>query len=231
MVATFDAAAWIEGTAAGGKDELPPPGARRVGTFPVERLWQGHGAIPLSQVVLAQHLDPAQMSTQGRPGTLGKNGPAVLTTFPVADVDLARLEVQILHAEPQGFREAQARPVEQLGDEAVRPAHLAEDGLDFLPGEVHAESSGTTRPLDRTDGVQVEGRSIDKFLRDYSGRDQVRLGIWEPTYKRMSYVNVTYPNAYDDETKIYLRDILTEREGVKLSFVLMKQIADTQVVP
>jgi hypothetical protein len=78
---------------------------------------------------------------------------------------------------------------------------------------------------------ESQGRSIDKFLRDYSGRDQVRLRIWEPTYKRITYVNVTYPDAYEGDTKIYLRDILTEREGVKLSFVLMKQIADTQVEP
>lgn len=76
-----------------------------------------------------------------------------------------------------------------------------------------------------------EGRSIDRFLTEYAGQDQVRFRIWEPNYKRMTYVNVTYPEAYNDDSEIYLRDILTEREGVKFSFVLMKQIADTQVEP
>ncbi len=46
----------------------------------------------------------------------------------------------------------------------------------------------------------------------------------------MTYLRITFPTEYDEKTKIYLKDILTEREGIKFSFILMKQIMDTQVV-
>jgi hypothetical protein len=45
----------------------------------------------------------------------------------------------------------------------------------------------------------------------------------------MTYLSINFPAHYDRDTKIFLKDILSEKEGIKFSFILMKQILDTQV--
>jgi hypothetical protein len=74
-----------------------------------------------------------------------------------------------------------------------------------------------------------EGKSIDKFLSTYQGRDAVKYRFWEPEKKRMTYLSINFPKEYTEDMKIYLKDILPEKEGLKFSFALMKQILDTQV--
>lgn len=73
------------------------------------------------------------------------------------------------------------------------------------------------------------GQSIDKFLRKYEGHKEIRYRFWEAGKKRMTYLTIGFPARYDGSTKIYLREILTEMEGVKFAFILMRQIIDTQV--
>ncbi len=74
-----------------------------------------------------------------------------------------------------------------------------------------------------------DGQAIDKFLEKYKGRDPIKYRFWEAKKKRMTYLSINFPDQYDDNTKVYLKDILTENEGIKFSFILMKQIIDTQV--
>jgi hypothetical protein len=74
-----------------------------------------------------------------------------------------------------------------------------------------------------------EGRSIDKFLSKCQDRDVIKYRFWEAEKKRMTYLSINFPKEYNKDTKIYLKDILSEKEGLKFSFVLMKQILDTQV--
>ena len=45
----------------------------------------------------------------------------------------------------------------------------------------------------------------------------------------MTYVSVNFPVNYDSGEKIFLKDILSEKGGVKFSLILMKKILDTQV--
>jgi len=45
----------------------------------------------------------------------------------------------------------------------------------------------------------------------------------------MSYMSVNFPAAYTSGSKIFLKDILLEKDGVKFSVILMKRILDTQV--
>lgn len=72
------------------------------------------------------------------------------------------------------------------------------------------------------------GQTIDKFFQKYSGKPEVKYRIWEEKIKKMTYLSITFPPKYDDE-KIYLKDILSEKEGVKFSLVLMRKIIDTCV--
>jgi len=73
-----------------------------------------------------------------------------------------------------------------------------------------------------------ENLSIDRFLKKYLGRTQVKYRFWEPDKKKMTYLSINFPEVYDNN-KIYLKDILSETEGVKFSFILMRKIIDTQI--
>lgn len=74
-----------------------------------------------------------------------------------------------------------------------------------------------------------EGLSVDKFLEKYQGKEPVKYRFWEPRVKRMTYLSVSFPDRYDEENRIYLKDMISEKEGVKFSLVLMKQILATQI--
>jgi len=74
-----------------------------------------------------------------------------------------------------------------------------------------------------------EGQSIDQFIEKYKGRDVVKYRFWEAEKKKMTYLSINFPSDYNGNNKIFLKDILSEKEGVKFSFILMKQIVDTQV--
>jgi len=44
----------------------------------------------------------------------------------------------------------------------------------------------------------------------------------------MTYMSIKFPKNYSG-TKIYLKDIISEKEGIKFSLIMMKQILNTQV--
>jgi len=75
---------------------------------------------------------------------------------------------------------------------------------------------------------QRPGQFIDKFLTEYQGKFEVKYRFWEADKKRMTYLSIKFPQEYDN-SKIFLKDFLSEKEGIKFSFILMKQIIDTQV--
>ncbi len=75
-----------------------------------------------------------------------------------------------------------------------------------------------------------EGQFIDRFLRNYAGKNVVKYRFWEEDKKLMTYLSIKFPKSYADNDKIYLKDLLNEKEGVKFSFILMKKILDTQVL-
>jgi hypothetical protein len=72
-----------------------------------------------------------------------------------------------------------------------------------------------------------EGQSIDRFLKKYQGSAEVKYRFWEEK-KQMTYLSIVFPDTYSDE-KIYLKDIINEKDGVKFSFVMMRNILNTQV--
>jgi len=75
---------------------------------------------------------------------------------------------------------------------------------------------------------QKEGLTIDRFLKKFSGHDEVKYRFWEADKKLMSYMSIRFPQKYDDN-KIYLKDIISEKDGVKFSFLMMRNILNTQV--
>lgn len=75
-----------------------------------------------------------------------------------------------------------------------------------------------------------KGQTIDRFFKKYSGKNEVKYRIWEANKKKMTYLSIAFPNEYNEETKVYLKDIISEKEGVKFSLILMRKIIDTQVL-
>ena len=74
-----------------------------------------------------------------------------------------------------------------------------------------------------------DSQFIDRFIRKYEGKELVKYRFWEEQKKKMTYLSIRFPEHYEDDARIYLKDILSEREGVKFSFILMKQVLNTQV--
>ncbi|MFC1807926.1 hypothetical protein ACFL0T_06120 [Candidatus Omnitrophota bacterium] len=74
-----------------------------------------------------------------------------------------------------------------------------------------------------------DGQSVDKFIEKYKGKSVVKYRFWDEDKKKMTYLSINFPNDYTNDSKIFLKDILSEKEGVKFSFILMKRILDTQV--
>jgi hypothetical protein len=74
-----------------------------------------------------------------------------------------------------------------------------------------------------------EDKFIDKFIKKYAGKEPVKYRFWEEKKKKMTYLSIRFPEHYTDDTSIYLKDILSEKEGVKFSYILMNQVLNTQV--
>ena len=72
------------------------------------------------------------------------------------------------------------------------------------------------------------GQTIDKFIEKNIGTGTIKYRFWEEQKKKMTYLSINYPIKYDEE-KIFLKDIITETEGVQFSLILMKRIINTQV--
>ncbi len=73
-----------------------------------------------------------------------------------------------------------------------------------------------------------QGRSIDRFIKKYQGKAEVKYRFWEQKKKQMTYLSINFPSIYGDD-KIYLKDIISEKDGVKFSFIMMRNILNTQV--
>lgn len=75
---------------------------------------------------------------------------------------------------------------------------------------------------------QKEGLTIDRFLKKFSGHAEVKYRFWEADKKLMTYMSIRFPQVYGDN-RIYLKDIISEKDGVKFSFIMMRNVLNTQV--
>jgi hypothetical protein len=71
-------------------------------------------------------------------------------------------------------------------------------------------------------------QTIDKFINKNLESGIIKYRFWEESKKKMTYLSINYPSKYNDE-KIYIKNIISEFEGVKFSMILMNKILSTQV--
>ncbi|HBJ2608566.1 hypothetical protein CJF15_11310 [Clostridium botulinum] len=69
-------------------------------------------------------------------------------------------------------------------------------------------------------------QSIDKFIKKYLGHEEIKYRFWEANVKRMTYISIRFPSSFNCHDKVYLKDFLFEREGIKFAMILMKQVMD-----
>ena len=69
-----------------------------------------------------------------------------------------------------------------------------------------------------------EGLTIDKFLKKYVGKERMgfayKYSDEDESFPTM--VSINFPPKYDDKSKLYLKDFITEKEGVEFSLIVMK---------
>ena len=75
--------------------------------------------------------------------------------------------------------------------------------------------------------------TIHKFLKESSkikidDKGTIKYRIWEESKKLMTHISINFPEEYNDN-KIFLKDIVSEKEGIKLCICFMKEILDVQV--
>ena len=73
------------------------------------------------------------------------------------------------------------------------------------------------------------GKSIDKFLNKYCGHAEIKYRIWIPEKKEMEYITIQFPQTYTDETIIFLKDVIAEKEGVHFAMGLMTKVLMSQI--
>lgn len=76
--------------------------------------------------------------------------------------------------------------------------------------------------------------TIHKFLEKSSkikidDKGTIHYRIWEKSKKLMTDISISFPEEYDNN-RIFLKDLVSEREGIKLCISFMKQILDSQIV-
>lgn len=76
--------------------------------------------------------------------------------------------------------------------------------------------------------------TIDKFLKKSTkikidDKGTIHYRIWEKSKKQFTEIAINFPEEYNDN-KIFLKDIVSEKEGIKLCISFMKQILDSQVL-
>ena len=74
-----------------------------------------------------------------------------------------------------------------------------------------------------------DGQAIDKFLKEHEGKGEIKFRYWIPDKKKMVYLSIHFPADYASNKKIFLKDILEEKEGVSFAVSYMRNIIDTQV--
>ena len=68
--------------------------------------------------------------------------------------------------------------------------------------------------------------SIDKFL---SGSKELKYRFWDAKVKKMTYIVIDVPDKYQAGDSIYLKDVVSEKDGVKFCLIFMHSVLMSQV--
>jgi hypothetical protein len=96
-----------------------------------------------------------------------------MTPLPLPDRHLVAAEVHVLDPQPQTLQDPQPTPVEQLGDQQVRPREPSQDTGDLVASEDDRQPLGPVRP----DDFQLVERPAEHLLvEEQQGAEGLGLG-------------------------------------------------------
>ena len=74
-----------------------------------------------------------------------------------------------------------------------------------------------------------EGKFIDKFISKYIGHEKIEYRFKYVGHKEFTYVTFSFPAEYG-ENKIYLKDMVNEKDGIRFCLFLMYRVLMSQVI-
>lgn len=73
-----------------------------------------------------------------------------------------------------------------------------------------------------------ENQSIDRFFKKFCGKKKVKYRYKITGKEGFEYLSICLPVVYDDG-KIYLKDIVSEKQGIQFSLAMMLRVLNTQI--
>lgn len=69
---------------------------------------------------------------------------------------------------------------------------------------------------------------INRFLNKYVGHKEIKYRMWMDNKKKMIYVDINFPKEFASN-KIYLKDIINEKQGIFFLCGIMKNVLNSQL--
>src|SRR5438046_1844921 len=148
----------------GGEHPLPRPLPSRVRVLPAEAAWQLDPAGAAGDIALVETSHALEVAPQRLPDDPGEDRDPVLVALAGPHDDVARLEVDVLHAKPSALEQPQAGAVEKARHELRRPRELCDHRAHLVAREDDREATRTPRarmlareesPLGRSTGFDM----------------------------------------------------------------------------
>jgi hypothetical protein len=64
--------------------------------------------------------------------------------------------------------------------------------------------------------------SIDKFFTKYNSSTIMKFRYWEQDKKRMTYIDINFPKNYNQNSNIFLKNIMTEQDCIPFVVIIMR---------
>src|SRR5262245_26949643 len=119
------------------EDPLPSPGSAGVRVLAQERAGQLDPARAVPEVAFVLPVHTLEVGAQLSLHRGRQHGGAILVPLAVADGELVRREIDVLHAQAAAFQQTQARTVQQDRHEPRHAIEVWEDSADTLAWQDH----------------------------------------------------------------------------------------------
>ncbi len=145
VMAALDAGGLLAVARGGREDPLPGPRTRRARKLPCERIRKRHRSEAALEVAFMKCAGAFVLEAERSFERDRKRRHAVLAPLAVADADLVRGEVEILHAQRERFEQPQARPIEEARHESRYPVESREHRANLGRRQHHRQSPRLAR--------------------------------------------------------------------------------------
>lgn len=71
--------------------------------------------------------------------------------------------------------------------------------------------------------------SVDRFLNKYQGHEDVEYRFMEANSRKWRYSTIKFPSVYNED-KIFLKDMVNEKDGILLCVLLMFNVVSSQII-